>query len=92
MSADKYIDIKAKTENGMVYSQFMHWGAKVREQPAVRTTREEVLTILENDPKMAGFVSAIKRDVPKGSVMWIVEAGTGVEGTDHVVHMQARYA
>src|SRR4051794_8108183 len=77
MSADKTLDIKANTDNGNIHALFLKWAADVRGQPAVRVTREDILAAWEQDPKLAGHVAKIKREVPKGSTMWITDAGTG---------------
>jgi hypothetical protein len=91
MSADKQLEVQAKTDNGPVHSFFMKWAADLRGQPAVRITREDIIAAWEQDPQMAGHVAKLKREVPKGSVMWITEAGTGVSHEGPIVNMTVRY-
>lgn len=77
MSADKELDIKAKTDNGIVHSFVRSWEAELRGKPGHRVTREDVIAAFEQDPQLAGHVAKIKREVPKGATMWISDAGVG---------------
>lgn len=91
MSADKTIDIEVVTDHGPVHSMVRFWAAKVREQPAVRLTRENVIDALKDDPKMADAVEAIKKNVPKGSVVWMVAAESGTTQAGPLVTMTVRF-
>ena len=91
MSADKKMDINVATEHGPIHSFVRMWAAKVREQPAVRMTREDLIAALQDDPKMAEAVTAIQQNVPKGAVMFLVGAESGTQNTQSMVEISVRF-
>jgi hypothetical protein len=91
MSADRQFNLQAKTDNGNIHAVFMQWAAKVKEQPAVRITREDIITAWSQDPNMAGHVARLKREVPKGSTMFITEAASVTSSEGPEVTLTVRY-
>lgn len=91
MSADKKMDINVATEHGPVHSMVRFWAAKVREQPAVRMTREDIINALQDDPKMADAVQALKDNVPKGAVVFLVHAESGSQNNQAMVELSVRF-
>jgi hypothetical protein len=92
VSADRTLDVKVKTDNGVIHSIVRMWAAELRGKPGHKITREELIAAWEQDPQLAGHVAKVKREVPKGSVMWISEAGTDSsleEGP--IINMTVRY-
>jgi hypothetical protein len=91
MSADNKLDLSVVTEHGPVHSMVRYWNAKVREQPAVRVSREVVIGALQDDPNMKEAVEAIKANIPKGSVVWIVSAESTAKNNQAVVELSVRF-
>lgn len=83
MSADNQLEFRISTDDGPMHAMALTWAAKVREQPAIRTTRESVIAAIKHDPKMAEAIEALKTNIPAGSVVWITAAESlPQQGTD----------
>ncbi len=91
MSADNQMDIDVITDNGVTHSMVRMWAAKVQEQPAMRTNREDLLLSFKDDPKMADAMKSVRELIPKGCVVFITRAESGVSKFGPNVQLTVRF-
>lgn len=91
MSADNKLDLDVFTDNGITHSVIMAWAAKVREQPAVRVTRDQIIEAFKDDPKMVDAVAAIRDNIKKGEVVFITSAESGRTSQGPSVQLSVRF-
>lgn len=91
MSADREIKVNVKTDNGITHSFVRMWEAELRGKPGHRVTREDVIAAWEQDPQLAGHVAKLKREVPKGSTMWLTDAGVGTSEEGPIITCTVRF-
>lgn len=91
MSADSILDLDVITDNGVTHSFIRVWAAKVREQPAVRLTREQIVEAFKDDPKMADAVKAVQDNIKKGAVVFVVSAESGSSPQGPSIQLSVRF-
>jgi hypothetical protein len=91
MSADKTLDVKVKTDNGVTHSIVRMWEGELRGKAGHRITREALIAALGHDPQLAVHVAKITRAVPKGAIMFITESGSGTPADGPEITVKVRY-